>query len=50
MPIVANPLGRRDYDVTADGRFLINVANNTPAAPSTAPINVTINWQTRLKK
>ena len=50
MPIVAQSPGRRDYDVTADGRFLISVANNTPSAPSTAPINVTINWQTRLKR
>jgi Tol biopolymer transport system component len=47
-PVFSTIVGRRDYDVSADGRFLINVANTT--ATSTTPITVTLNWTTALAK
>jgi hypothetical protein len=39
----------RDYAVTADGRFLINVTNPAVLNPTSTPISVTLNWSPSLK-
>jgi Tol biopolymer transport system component len=52
VPIIAATLSvRRDYDVAADGRFLINVTSPTDSvAPfGAAPITVVLNWSTAFK-
>jgi serine/threonine protein kinase len=40
----------RDYDVTADGRFLINVTNPAALNPVASPISVDLNWTATLDK
>jgi Tol biopolymer transport system component len=40
----------RDYDVTADGRFLINVTNPAALNPVAPPISVDLNWIGALHK
>jgi hypothetical protein len=40
----------RDYDVTTDGRFLINVTNPAPLNPIANPISVDLNWTATLRK
>ena len=36
--------GRRDYDVAADGRFLINVTAAPPSAAAPAATTIVLNW------
>lgn len=43
-----NVAGTMSYDVTADGRFLVNTISNDDS--SSAPITVVMNWQAALKK
>jgi hypothetical protein len=46
-PVVAATLSvRRDYDVAADRRFLINVTNQAGSRtqPGVTPITVVVNW------
>ena len=40
----------RDYDVTADGRFLINITNPAALNPVAAPISVDLNWTATIHK
>jgi hypothetical protein len=40
----------RDYDVTDDGRFLINVTNPAASNPVATPISVDLNWTATLHK
>jgi serine/threonine protein kinase/Tol biopolymer transport system component len=42
--------GTIPYDVTADGRFLINTLSDENSLSSSPPIIVVMNWQTSLKK
>jgi hypothetical protein len=42
-----NTVGTFPYDVTADGRFLVNTAAEEALS---APITVVVNWQAALKK
>jgi Tol biopolymer transport system component len=44
-----NAVGFYRYDVTPDGRFLINTATGA-ATPNFSPITVVLHWQARLKK
>ena len=46
--ILAGLSGRRDYDVSADGRFLLNIT--APAEVLPTPITVILNWAAGLKK
>lgn len=54
-PGVAIPLfdtrtvGFFPYDVSADGRFLVNTVTDAAASTST-PVTVVLNWQTGLKR
>jgi eukaryotic-like serine/threonine-protein kinase len=54
-PGVAIPLfetrlvGFMPYDVSADGRFLLNSVSDTAPAPS-SPVTIVLNWQTELKR
>jgi hypothetical protein len=41
---IAMPSPTRDYDVTADGRFLINVTNPATLNPVANPISIVLNW------
>jgi dipeptidyl aminopeptidase/acylaminoacyl peptidase len=55
-PGVAAPLfdvrlsGTMSYDVTADGRFLVNSLSDDDSAAASSPIVVMTNWQTTVKK
>ena len=40
----------RDYDVTTDGRFLINVTNPAALNPVANPISLDLNWTAKLHK
>jgi hypothetical protein len=40
----------RDYDVTDDGRFLINVSNPAALNPVATPIRVDLHWTATLHK
>ncbi len=40
----------RDYDVAADGRFLINVTNPASAESASTPISVILNWSAGLRR
>ena len=42
--------GTRDYDVTADGRFLINVTYPAASNPFATPISIVLNWTATLHK
>ena len=44
----ANTTGFVPYDVTADGRFLVNTLSESATVQS--PITVVLNWQSGLKK
>ena len=46
--ILAGLSGRRDYDVSADRRFLLNIT--APAEVLPTPITVILNWAAGLKK
>lgn len=54
-PGVAVPLfdthvtGVIPYDVSADGRFLINTISEV-ASPTASPVTVVLNWQAGLKR
>jgi hypothetical protein len=45
-PIITSPT--RDYDVSSDGRFLVNVTNPTALNSSSTPITVILNWPATL--
>jgi len=45
-PIILGPT--RDYDVSSDGHFLINVTNPTAVNPASTPITVILNWPATL--
>lgn len=45
--VASTPLTRPQYDVSLDGRFLVNV---TTEATTASPITVIVNWAARLKK
>jgi eukaryotic-like serine/threonine-protein kinase len=42
--------GRREFDVAADGHFLMNVTDDKPQAARSTPITVVLNWAAGLKK
>jgi hypothetical protein len=54
-PGIAIPLfetrvvGFLPYDVSADGRFLLNTASDV-AASTTSPVTIVLNWQAGLKR
>ena len=54
-PGVAVPLfdtrvaGFFPYDVSPDGRFLLNTASDV-AAPTSSPVTIVLNWQAGLKR
>jgi len=43
-----NVTGVIPYDVSADGRFLINTISE--AGPTASPVTVVLNWQAGLKR
>ena len=47
---ISMPSSTRDYDVTADGRFLINVTNPASSNPPATPISIVLNWTATLPK
>jgi hypothetical protein len=42
--------GTISYDVTADGRFLINTLSDEDSSSTAPPITVVMNWQATLEK
>ena len=42
-----NVTGYFSYDVSADGRFLLNTVGDV-AAPTSSPVTVVLNWQAGL--
>lgn len=44
-----NATGFFPYDVSADGRFLVNTVSDV-AAPASSPLTIVLNWQATLKR
>ena len=44
-----NVTGFFPYDVSADGRFLLNTVGDL-AAPASSPVTIVLNWQAGLRR